>query len=342
MRRLLLVLAVGLLAGAWSQAAPRIEADPTKDYVIVPEAGPWVICAAYFTGPEGPDLARQLVYQIRSQYNLPAYTFNHTDEERRRQQAEMDAERERLLQKYPQAQLKKRSIRIEEQVAVLIGGYPDDFKAREALKAIKKLPPPNLKLSSGKSALDTFLVGSPDNQPVREIKQAQVNPFMTAFPARNPSISQQVQVKKVDPLLNTLNENEDYSLLRSSKPWTLVVKEYAGTMTLMSSQVNNTSGSFFEKLFGTNKQTEALNAAALQAHELARVLRQLNFEAYVLHMRNSSVVAIGSFDSGNDPQMQRVGQQLASLRERMVGSAPNHADPFQLFPSPVPYQVPRP
>ena len=53
------------------------------------------------------------------------------------------------------------------------------------------------------------------------------------------------------------------------------------------------------RLTGLGGRTgEALGAAGLQAHELARFLRTpqlgLGFEAYVLHTRNKSVVTVGA------------------------------------------------
>ena len=76
-------LCLALAAAGAARAAPPVDADPNRDYPVTPEAGPWMICAAYFTGPTAPDLAKQMVQQIRSRYNLPAYVFNYADEDAR-------------------------------------------------------------------------------------------------------------------------------------------------------------------------------------------------------------------------------------------------------------------
>src|SRR5437870_1075005 len=63
----------------------HVEADPNKDYTIVPEAGPWMIYATHFVGPEAPQLAHEMVLEIRSRFDLPAWVFNRGEEERRKQ-----------------------------------------------------------------------------------------------------------------------------------------------------------------------------------------------------------------------------------------------------------------
>src|SRR5207244_2318331 len=65
-------------------------APAPSPYPITPDAGAWLICAASYFGPDAPELARQLVVQIRAKHNLAAYVFNHADEERRKMRAEFE------------------------------------------------------------------------------------------------------------------------------------------------------------------------------------------------------------------------------------------------------------
>src|SRR5437870_4891388 len=74
------------LAAAAAVAAPTVDADPNQNYPVTPAAGPWMICAAYFTGPSAPDLARQMMFLIRSRYHTPAYVFNDAEEERKKEE----------------------------------------------------------------------------------------------------------------------------------------------------------------------------------------------------------------------------------------------------------------
>src|SRR5262249_22143287 len=92
----------------------------------------------------------------------------------------------------------------------------------------------------------------------------------------------------------------------------------------------------FLKMLGLSgsKPGEALGAAALQAHELAKLLRdpRLGFTAYVLHTRTSSIVTVGGFNALNDAEMQRVQRQLAALRFTTNNQQP--AGPGRRVPPP--------
>src|SRR5438132_398747 len=57
-------------------AHARIEADPNKDYAVTPEAGPWMISATCYVGPEAPNLAHELVVDIRNRFDFPAWVCN--------------------------------------------------------------------------------------------------------------------------------------------------------------------------------------------------------------------------------------------------------------------------
>jgi len=68
-------------------AAPAPVPTP---FPIMPEAGPWAICAAHYTGPDAIELARQVCLELRNKHRLPAYIFNHAEAERRKHREEMD------------------------------------------------------------------------------------------------------------------------------------------------------------------------------------------------------------------------------------------------------------
>ena len=340
-----LCLALGA-AGA-VRAAPSVDADPNRDYPITPEAGPWMICAAYFTGPAAPDLARQTVLEIRSRYHLPAYVFNYADEERKKQQEVLEKQWAPFAQ--PAAPddgsivvpipRHKLQVRVEEQCAVLVGGYPDDEAAHTALLAVKKMPPPRLNAPKGVQPYPKVF----DHGQEREL-----NPFAQSMVVRNPTVaheSQQTPPGK-DPFLKTLNAYEEYSMLRCPQKYTLAVKEYLGAASV--EQQGGMSGFLGAIGKGNDKSSEregeSLSVAANNAHELARVLRQLKFDAYVLHTRKSSVVSVGGFSGPDDPEVERLRGRIATLRQQMtmVSKDPSHRDPLGLFPTPVPIEVPRP
>ncbi len=324
-RAALFVLALVTVSSA---RAARVEADPNKDYKVTPAAGPWVVCAASFSGPDAPELSRQLVLVLRGRDNLPAYYHNYSDE-RRRQEKEYQ---ELLAKSRPGS--RARTVRIEEQCAVLVGGYADPEAAGRALAAVKKLAPPELTLASGKDPNQyLFTAGPSEGDPNRtEIQRAPVNPFAGAFVARNPTARQEARPedgKKADPMLGKYNAGEKYSLLKCKKPWTLVVKEYQGAAVY---QPRSATSSFLETLGFANKPGELLGAGAEEAHSVADVLRQLKFEAYVLHTRHGSLVTVGGFTGRDDPELPKMQQKLAALK----------IAPIQLFAQPMPMEVPRP
>ena len=62
---------------------------------------------------------------------------------------------------------------------------------------------------------------------------------------------------------------------------------------------------------------------------MAKVLRQLKFDAWVMHTQTSSFVTVGSFDSRDDPEMQRTAHVLATMK----------LGPIELM-QPLPAEVP--
>jgi hypothetical protein len=328
-RRALLFLACLSGGLAWlppCQAAPRVEADPNKVYSVGPEAGPWMICATYYTGPDAPELARQLVLWLRSRQNLPAFQFDRGEEERAKQKKEIE-EQKRLN---PNARV-RRFQTVPEELAVLIGGYPDPETANRALKEIKKLPMPELDLGPGKTTTQTYVVGTPTERggvPGTEVKYYSINPFLTSFTCRNPVTAAQQQASDPckDPILKDLNNGRPYNLMACPKPYTLAVLELPGECSVAP----QSGDSSFLKVLTGGKGGSVLDAKARQAEELARVLREMKFEAYVLHTRHSSVITVGGYDQLDDQQLLQNQKQLKSLQLGM----------FHFFDQPVPIPVP--
>jgi hypothetical protein len=341
MRRLLvapaLVLALALGAGP-GDAQPLPAPDMNQDLAVTPQAGAWLICAASYSGPNAPYLARQLALQIRSRHNLNAYVFNHADEERRQLREEF--ERRQAL--HPDVPMRRKTVRLEEQCAVLVGGYRDAAAANAALKTIRALPLPELKLPTGEPAYDYMLLSVPDPEKKGMVLQrAPVNPFTTAFVIRNPTVAQQQAKPKFDPAWTKLNAYEDYSLLKCPRRYTLVVKEYVGNTVV---QPHSGVSGFMDLLGLGNRMGEGLRGAGKQANALAKFLRQpqLGFTAYVLHTRNSSIVTVGEFDDPDGEEVQRLQRQIAKLRFSADPRNPNAPDPIGLMAHPAPMEVPRP
>jgi hypothetical protein len=332
----------GGVVPAESSGAGAGPARPANPFPIPPSVvDPWMVCAASYIGPDAPELARQVTLELRNRHNMAAYIFNRADEERVKQRQELD----RLKQLYPEAPWRLRTVRIQESCAVLVGPFKDPEKASAALEIIKKLPMPTLQLEEGKSAYDLVNTYEPDPKTKEMIvKRSPVNPFSQALVVRNPAAGPAPRERpKFDPFWKVLNADEEYSLLRCPRPWTLVVKEYYGLRTLVQQQNASESSSFLKLIgLGNQKPGEALGGAAVQAHELARFLRdpKLGFESYVLHTRDRSIVTVGAFQAYNDSDMQRIHRQLTTLKFSPDGRSTQ--DPIGLMVNPLPMEVPHP
>jgi hypothetical protein len=329
MRTLSYTLACLVIGVAANSAPARTEADPNKEYAITPEAGPWMILVTTYVGSEAPQLAHQMILEIRSRYDLPAYLVNRGAEQRRKQQDELD----QVRKQFPNYTGPIRHTRVQEQCAVLVGGYKDMDAAHRALREIKKLPPP----SSEKLMAVLAQAGPPQKIGDEEkslLEGTFVNPFPNSFVVRNPSVPQERKTEnKNDPFLKKLNAHEGFSLFRCKKSWTLIVATYQGMHTIQPTGASSKVTSLFDNLWGSNTG-ELLEASGQNAHNLADALRKLGIEAYVLHTRWGSLVTVGGFDRPDDPRIEQVQRSLASN----VQLGQN----VQMLAQPVPMEVPRP
>jgi len=326
MRTTLLALTGLLGLAATAAARDTVDTDPGKEYALTAESGTWFICVASYTGPKAKDLAHEMIMLIRTRYRLPAYVLNRGDEERRKQKEEL----ERLHAQYPDAKVPIHYTRIQEQCAVLVGGYKDIDSAHSALASVKKLPPP-----TDERLVEhlTRVRAAPtqENPEQGAIEIAPVNPFAKSFVARNPFVPRENQDRRnKDPLLKELNADESYSLLKCKKPWTLLVAAYQGPSYIVQ---ESNKGSILDKFFSSRHQ-DVLAATGKNAQNLAKVLRQLGFEAYVLHTRGGSIVSVGGFEAENDPAMQQV---RAALADHIRVSQPGI-----FLAQPLAMEVPRP
>jgi len=322
MKRFLFAFAgLVLLLGTGRFVARDVEADPKQTYSVTAEVGGWMICAASYTGPEASQLAHDMVLEIRQNYNLPAYLFNRGADERRKQREELDR-----IRQLTNGEGRPRFCRIEEQFAVLVGGYKDMESARKALDGFKKLQPSQKLMASITTAKPT----TKDGQKGMMIEKAYLNPFLSAFVVRNPTAAVDHTADKApDPFLKKLNSGETYSIYKCKKPFTLAVAIFQGAPLL---QQPDSDPSFFAKLIGASSG-EQLAASALNAHNLAQVLSGLGYETYVFHTRYNSVVSVGSFERGDDPQIARMS---AVLHEK-IKAQPQ----VRLLAQPLPMPVPK-
>jgi hypothetical protein len=283
--------ALGFFSASVSFAG-KIEADPNKDYTLTKQRGPWMILVTTFhqTGEADTPLegktpeqaAKELVLELR-QLGLPAYVHVHQTGDIR------VTTTDRIGRSETRKILHRRT-----SVAVLAGNYGaiDDTVAQDSLKWVKKLNP---------KCLQEGVVYAPT--------PGRPGPLAGAFLVPNPLLSdEELATRERDPLLVQLNSGERYSLYECGGKYTLLVARFYGK------QVTLKAGEKEPGILDFLKDND-LDNAALGARELVTVLRGKydvspagnfnNVEAYIWHDRHESVVTVGSFDSPQDPRIQK-------------------------------------
>lgn len=279
--------------GFWRQAMPqkKVPADPDADYALAENNGPWLIMAASFNGETGETEARELVYELRSKFNLPAYYYG--------MQFQLEDERPgRGLDNYgaPIRRRYQRGSQVQEH-AVLVGEFPtiDDPEAQRLLKRIKTMEPKTLQAPDGESTSQS-LAGV--RQTYRYLKQrvgkkVTEGPMGHAFMARNPLMPKEYFAPRgVDPEVAKWNAEVEHSLLDCPRKYTVKVASFRGR-TLLKSANDDVEDKVGMRAADAD---DPLIVGAQNAHTLTVALREKGWEAYEFHDRHESYVAVGSFD----------------------------------------------
>ncbi len=324
--------------------------DINQDIQVTKEHGPWMVMVHAYTGPEASLMARQMVMELREAYKLSAHTFNFGAEEKRKEiervKGIIEKQKEYLARNgMPLDQpVRIRTMHIEEQVGVLVGGYPNEDAARRVVDQLHKVKPPD----PNKVMLDKKIFYMEEKKEkgsgsqTTKAVEAYVNPFLGAFVVHNPRTKQErpADWDKLDMgLLQRLNRDESFSLLHCKKQYTLAVKDFK-TPTMV--QARSAGGSFLEALGMGGKSGQRIDAAAESAHNFAELLRKAKLEAYVLHTKYTSFVTVGGYDSTDDPAMRSMANTIETKLMPQIS---------QLFPLPpnqsmsqakvLPMQIPR-
>lgn len=282
----------------WRQVVPRkrVEYDANSDYTLTENNGPWLIMAASFTGEGGEAEARELVSELRREFNLPAFyygmSFKLDDKDIGRG---IDDHGAPIRRRY------KRGNQVIEH-AVLVGEFPhiDDPEAQSILDRVKTLQPNTLKVESGEatsqSLLDVRQFQRSLNQ--RLGRPVTKGPMGHAFLTRNPLLPKEYFAPPgVDEDVAKWNKNVAHSLLDCPGKFTIKVATFSGRTMLKAAN----DGIPDDLAPRAMKAKDPLVVAAENAHNLTVALREKGWEAYEFHDRYESIVTVGSFD-----QMQRL------------------------------------
>lgn len=306
MSRTLALRLVALLLGclmfcAGASAAPpwsrlisleKVDADPSKDYVLTEQNGPWMILACSFSGDGADEQARQLVIELRKRYKLEAYTH--------KMQFEFGQTVGRGLDRFGGPLRMRHRLEGLDETAVLVGNYPsiDDPVAQRTLQTLKYAQPECLKVGDGSrtnQSLAGWRLAQRKLQEAIGSEQKAKGPMGHAFLTTNPLLpDEQVQPGVVDELVVEMNREVPYSLLDCPGRYTVQVATFKGNIVYDQRQIQALEA-------GADFQSK-LAEAAMQAHKLTEALRLKGYEAYEFHDRNASIVTVGSFESVGVPR----------------------------------------
>ncbi len=301
MTRFRTILVVCLICVCFLQhvSLAGIEAVKGKRYSLTREHGPWMIMVASIRDVEDPDrrlkngmsaweAADALVYELRKK-GIPAYTYAR--EKKLGDVATTSSAAAESRQYVAQQGF----------ISVLAGNFSDnsDEKLTVVLDYIKLKFKPEFLTDEKNGGLFARTPGRP-------------GPLSKAFVTVNPMLSPE-EVKKrtvnreAKDLMLALNGNADYSLLKNKGRYTLVIATFTGnSITQVGNKSDRKAMERFEKSFGTH-----LDRSAQEAWSMTEALREArkhgydqDYEVWLYHDRNKSLVTIGEFDSPNDPRIQ--------------------------------------
>jgi hypothetical protein len=321
-----------------------------RDFLVNPDVGPWMICIASYVGPESAKMAREFVLVLRDPvgpYKMNAYVFNRGAEERQKEQQRIEQYKQQIREKCKAMgidvppKIRVPRMRIEDQCAVLVGGFKDMAAARRYLDHVRKFdtPDPNKVKMDSASVMELDKKGK-----ATKAEGAYINPFKHSFVVPNPTTPPPSLANNTapDPFLKTLNANEKFSLLKCPRPYTLLVKQFQGAAVVQQDAGGGTFGKVGAGKNAVNGAT--LDNSARCAQSLAEMLSKFGFsEVYVLHTRYNSLVTVGSFTDDKNPKQDLGVQRALQTWARLQQQVPQEQlAQLQLLPEPLPMIVPRP
>lgn len=329
-------------AKPWELLIPfkRVDADAGKEYRLTENQGPWMIMATSFAGPGADQQAQNLVLELRKKYNIEAYihrqTFDFTDPV-----VGLGVNR------YGGPKLMRHANASKfDEIAVLTGNFEDvnDPRLEKTMGEIKNARPDCLDIAKNKTTTQRFIgLRELQRRLTPDPDKKQQGPMGNAFVTRNPLLPQEYFVPKgLDPFVENMNRDLEYSLLRNRGQYSVRVAVFRGASTMKPSEAN--------------KLTNKLEDAEVKAHELTKLLRKQGVEAYEFHDRYESIVTVGSFDSiGSkqpdgttelNPAVHRLMQEYGPKQQVLPGQAglglvPRALNGISFDIQPMPVQVPR-
>lgn len=273
--------------------------DPIEPWLLTKEAGPFMVMARTFRGPEAERYALALAMELRNDYGLPTYILRTQDFPMRSNIRNVPPLARPWQNKAELAGPEK--VRTYDEAAVLVGNEKTLAGSEALLHRVKKIKPKCLNnipsFFGWREGLSTAL--------------RTTNPFV---PTQNlyPGNTQE------DKLLSRMNSGPR-SIYNCPGRFSLQVAEFGGRTVFNPSESETKlfSDSFLRK--------SPLATAADDAERVADAIskdpevRRTGQQAYVYHDRKSSKVMVGSFNNPTDPE-------AAKLRDLLLSRAGQLAD----------------
>jgi hypothetical protein len=295
------VLATLAIAPVLSAAPPwnklvvfkHLPTDPNAEYPVAETNGPWMIMAVSFSGEGAAAQARKLVNELRSEYKLPAYTYQKKFEFSK----PVEGKGVNPYGEPPKMRFQRDKDYTE--IAVVVGDYPtvDDPEAQKVLKRLKFAQPQTLAVEAGESTSQSLAALRTIQKEIQKkilpanSEDLKRGPMGNAFMITNPCLPQEYFVPKgLDKFVVDMNQGVPHSLLDCPGKYTVKVATFTGHSIILDEKN--------QSALASGKEPKSyLAEAAKNAHLLTEALRKLGYEAYEFHDRNSSIVTVGSFES---------------------------------------------
>jgi hypothetical protein len=278
-----------------SKVQINLPTEPVEPYLLTKQAGPFMVIAHTFRGPDAVRWAQALAMELRSSHQLMAYiyfkkikpmnsnvrgvppTSNPEDGEGRISEPEI--------------------YRIYDEAVVLVGDKPTMKEAEDLLKFVKKIKPATL---SNVPSIFPWRTGA-----------GLKNAIVTA----NPLIpAQELFARESDPLVEAMNKGP-YSIYNCPGPYTLVVARFVGRSAFGEGDKDFLKDDNLK----TSPLAKATDDAELMAAELNKdpQFKQAGYQAYVYHDRNKSVVTLGHFNNKVENEKIFKDQKVQSIRQHL-------------------------
>jgi hypothetical protein len=238
-----------------------------------------------------------------------------------------------------------------DEIAVLVGHFEsvNDHRLDKTLDKIRFARPECLDVSKNRSTTQRFIgLRELQRRLTPDKEERQRGPMGKAFVTRNPLLPKEYFTPNgLDPLVEKMNRDVEYSLLKNPARYTVRVATFRGASTMKLDEMSQAS---------KKRPSDKLAEAAVKAHELTVALRRQGVEAYEFHDRYESIVTVGSFDSCGtpradgkteiDPRIHQIMQAYAAKRQQLpgmtsLGLVPRTLNGVPFDVQPMPVEVPR-